>query len=554
MTVRPTTFAATVAALLVAGAGGAPSATRPAPTTLATDSGPIHAFAQDSGAIAWIGGGFSVHVRRLAASHGSVVGSALQEGGPQKVVGRPLALAGTTALWTSYNGGNTLEVAIHSGSPTQRARLIYVLDHMPGPAEGSYLRPSPGTDRRWSSVASTGLRPRVRLPAHRRHGRGQACRHERERGEWTAGTVPACHLERAHRARACEDAPLLPRHRPAEAAEYAPVQVYGSDGHLMASFLANGTPRAIALAWPKLALLFELVDGVGGSSCEMRAPAATGMSGARPPSQGCRQLLAEWPSGRRAPSMRWAARSICSGRNTRRPRRPCRPCAGRAVAAGLPGCVWGERARPRTHQDRDVALSAAVRMRRIFPLASLARAPAARRGERGGRRAARPPHLLRARRRQELHAVVLRQPEPLRLRLGPGDDRHQHVLESERDREGRPSRASRGHVRPVRRRLGRRSDARAGRPRSASAPSICRAASGRSSPPILRATPATPAQRACTVRCGSGERAPPTASFASPCRCTSTPRVETPQGGCSSASARPSGESPGGRQRRSSGS
>ena len=109
------------------------------PRTLLTDSGRIHPFAQDAGAVAWIGSGFSVHVRTLAAKHGSVVGAAVQKGGPQRIIGRPLALAGTKALWTSYDGGNTLEVAVHTGSPTQRDRVVYVLDHMPGPAEGSYL-------------------------------------------------------------------------------------------------------------------------------------------------------------------------------------------------------------------------------------------------------------------------------------------------------------------------------------------------------------------------------------------------------------------------------
>lgn len=293
MTVRPTTFAATVAALLVAGAGGAPSATRPAPTTLATDSGPIHAFAQDSGAIAWIGGGFSVHVRRLAASHGSVVGSALQEGGPQKVVGRPLALAGTTALWTSYNGGNTLEVAIHSGSPTQRARLIYVLDHMPGPAEGSYLTAVAGHG---STLVFGDVEQACDLEYDcRRIDVTGAVRRADTSGSAVNG-LPAPFLLATSSGRIALVPAKTPRFYPdigpPRAAEYAPVQVYGSDGHLIASFLPNGTPRAIALAWPKLALLFELVDGsrrielrdartgaywnVGGEASFTKVPATVG--------------------------------------------------------------------------------------------------------------------------------------------------------------------------------------------------------------------------------------------------------------------------------------
>jgi hypothetical protein len=48
---------------------------------------------------------------------------------------------------------------------------------------------------------------------------------------------------------------------PPRAAEYAPVQVYDAAGNLISSVLPDGTPRSIALAWPKLAVLFEFVDG-----------------------------------------------------------------------------------------------------------------------------------------------------------------------------------------------------------------------------------------------------------------------------------------------------
>lgn len=262
MTISPTELAATVAALLVAGVGGAPSATRPPPTTLVTDSGLIHAFAQDSGTIAWIGGGFSVHVRRLDARRGSVVGSALQEGGPKKVVGRPLALAGTTALWTSYNGGNTLEVAIHSGSPTQRDRLIYVLDHIPGPAEGSYLTAVAGHG---TTLVFGDVEQACDLDYNcLRIDVTGAVRRADKSGSAVAG-LPSPFLLATSSGRIALVPAKTPRFYPdigpPRAAEYAPVQVYGSDGHLVSSFVPNGTPRAIALTWPKLALLFEFVDG-----------------------------------------------------------------------------------------------------------------------------------------------------------------------------------------------------------------------------------------------------------------------------------------------------
>jgi hypothetical protein len=48
---------------------------------------------------------------------------------------------------------------------------------------------------------------------------------------------------------------------PPRAAEYGPVEVYDLAGHLISSVVPPGTPRAIALSWPKLAVLFEFVDG-----------------------------------------------------------------------------------------------------------------------------------------------------------------------------------------------------------------------------------------------------------------------------------------------------
>jgi hypothetical protein len=48
---------------------------------------------------------------------------------------------------------------------------------------------------------------------------------------------------------------------PPRAAEYAPVKVYDLAGPLISSVTPDGTARAIALSWPKLAVLFEFVNG-----------------------------------------------------------------------------------------------------------------------------------------------------------------------------------------------------------------------------------------------------------------------------------------------------
>lgn len=281
------------AAALLLPAAGSPSRPAPVPGTLVTDPGPIHAFAQDAGAVAWIGHDYAVHVRRVAAKRGSVIGRALQQGGPQKVAGRPLALAGTTALWTSYNGGNNLEVAIHFGSPTQRDRLIYVLTHMPGPAEGSYLTAVAGHG---STLVFGDAEQACDLEYDcRRLDVTGAVRRADAAGSAVVGLPPPFLLATSSGRIALVPAKtprFFPDIGPPRAAEYAPVQVYGPDGHLVSSFLPDGTPRAIALAWPKLALLFEFVDGsrqielrdartggywnVGGEASFTRVPATVG--------------------------------------------------------------------------------------------------------------------------------------------------------------------------------------------------------------------------------------------------------------------------------------
>jgi hypothetical protein len=262
MTTGAKTLGATVMVLLVAGAGGAPSATHPEPTTLVTESGRIHAFAQDSGTVAWIGTGFSVHVRRLAARHGSVIGDALQGGGPVRIASRPLALAGTRALWTSYNGGNTLEIHVHTGSPTQADKDIYELDYMPGPADGYWLG---GVAGHGSTLVfgATGQRCDVEWNCRRVDVEGAVERVDTQAHE-LVGIPPSFLLATSADRVAVVPAKtprVFPDIGPPRAAEYAPVQVYDLDGRLISSVIPDGTPRAIALAWPKLAVLFEFVDG-----------------------------------------------------------------------------------------------------------------------------------------------------------------------------------------------------------------------------------------------------------------------------------------------------
>ena len=86
--------------------------------------------------MAWIGHEYAVHVRRLSAKRGSVVGNA-NDGYTH--MPWPLALAGTQALWASYDAGNFIYTHVHTASPTLRDRKVFDLSFMPGPADGSWL-------------------------------------------------------------------------------------------------------------------------------------------------------------------------------------------------------------------------------------------------------------------------------------------------------------------------------------------------------------------------------------------------------------------------------
>src|SRR6478672_8163829 len=96
-----------VVSLGVTGAAASRTSARPAPRTLLTTKAPIHGFAQDTGSIAWTDAHYDVHVWRLAAKHGTIVGAARKPGEMSFGVG-PLALAGMRALWVSYDHGNFL--------------------------------------------------------------------------------------------------------------------------------------------------------------------------------------------------------------------------------------------------------------------------------------------------------------------------------------------------------------------------------------------------------------------------------------------------------------
>lgn len=250
------------AALLPLGAAGSSSATRAKPNTLVSESGPIYAFAQDAATLAWIGPRYLVHVRGVAAKRGAVVGDARQEGGPVKIVSRPLALAGTRAVWTSYNGGNTLEVHVHAGSPTRTESEIYELGYMPGPADGGWLGGVAGDG---STLVFGEIQQRCDVEWNCRRIDVTGAVRRADAAATDVEGLPAPFLLAASSGRIALVPAKTPRFfpdiGPPRVAEYAPVQVYDLGGHLISNVVPDGTPRSVALAWPRLAVLFEFVDG-----------------------------------------------------------------------------------------------------------------------------------------------------------------------------------------------------------------------------------------------------------------------------------------------------
>jgi hypothetical protein len=250
---------ATGAALLLLGAVGASWATRAKPNTLVTENGRILAFAQDAGAIAWIGHDYQVHVRRLSARRGSIVGSAASEYNARRW---PLALAGTQALWTSYSAGNFIYTSVHTGSPTMLDHVVYNSSYMPGPPDGSWIEGFTGDG---STLVLGDVRQRcdVEWDCRRIDVEGGVQRVTAKAVRIAGLRAPFLLAASSGRiALVPAKAPrFFPDIGPPRAAEYAPVQVYDLGGHLLSSVVPDGTPRSIALAWPRLAVLFELVDG-----------------------------------------------------------------------------------------------------------------------------------------------------------------------------------------------------------------------------------------------------------------------------------------------------
>jgi hypothetical protein len=138
-------FAVSAFALLIGlspGAASAPAghATPLRPRTVVSEKAPIRAFAQDETTIAWIGSTYRLRVRSLTTGTGAVLGSA----GPAVSGVRwspTLALAGSSALWTTFpGGGNSVENGLLTAAPFDpRATGIDLFTVPQSPTGGDFL-------------------------------------------------------------------------------------------------------------------------------------------------------------------------------------------------------------------------------------------------------------------------------------------------------------------------------------------------------------------------------------------------------------------------------
>jgi Tol biopolymer transport system component len=108
-----------------------------APRTLVVDKGLIRAFAQDARSISWVGRSYKVHIRNLQTRASAVVGSAAA---PYYAAGRPaLAVAGTRALWSKFEGGNAPDTSLWTAALGERAFAVDLFMGDSGDPGGIFL-------------------------------------------------------------------------------------------------------------------------------------------------------------------------------------------------------------------------------------------------------------------------------------------------------------------------------------------------------------------------------------------------------------------------------
>jgi hypothetical protein len=271
--------AASLLVLLSLSAAAAPTParnTKPTPRTLVTEKGPMRSFAQDADGMAWIGRDYKVHVRSFVTGQGAIVGTAASSGGPQPV----LAVAGTRALWTKFEGGNSQESSLWTAALGEHSTAIDLFMTGSGDPGGTYLAGAAGQGPTLLyGRTSEGCSPPPWPPApcQRLEASGGV---SFVTGQWQTpaiGGIPApaliafaAHDPRSGRISQGRLA-LAPAASPVQTDlgnvprvdENGPVQVYWflNEVHLAASVNPVGTVKAIALSFPQLAVLVQRPDG-----------------------------------------------------------------------------------------------------------------------------------------------------------------------------------------------------------------------------------------------------------------------------------------------------
>jgi hypothetical protein len=248
---------------------------KPKPRTLVIVNEFIRSFAQSGDAVAWIDSSDRVYVKRLSKTARSFVGSALGGGNRATLEYTPLlTLVGTRAFWTTYDGGNSVEIAIYVGAPGKKKSLIDVIGSDPdGSGTGGYF-PSlvsdgprlvygfanvdvPGggwpTDCSQLELGDKGVEAITGPP------------YDDKRSAFIPG-VPAVMMLDASRERiavvpAAWQVPPGERCAGLAVGENGPVDVYDLDGTLVSRVSPVGTVQEVAVDWPRLGVFVKRHNG-----------------------------------------------------------------------------------------------------------------------------------------------------------------------------------------------------------------------------------------------------------------------------------------------------
>jgi hypothetical protein len=246
------------------------------PQALVSTTGRMHAFAQDGNRIAWISGKvghvWTVAVRSAAARTATAVGTAdeVDYDNPGYLITLPLALAGTRALWTTWDGGaGWVYTDVTTSSPKQVDVAGYQAWEQ-GEYESGPVRALAGDGTTLAyGVASEdcptiGPNPRECPVLYARPGGGIFVV-TGQRNPPALPSIPPLFTFALSSGRLAVVPAELPRPNDGygpRAIANGPIETYDLNGTLVSSVRPTGTVRQIALAWPTLYVIVERPNGI----------------------------------------------------------------------------------------------------------------------------------------------------------------------------------------------------------------------------------------------------------------------------------------------------